>query len=210
MAPNWIRRLRDRLRRRPGAAARPAPEPEPGVQGAQGAQGAPDDEGRPEEMSAEAAARHAALGAWFHAHGDRVDRAYEARAAVPPPQVGGRFLCPCCGLPTLDERGIYDICELCWWEDDGQDDPHASEVWGGPNQGSLTEARRDYRGFVLHLMAPPEEAEASPCRAALGAHVWSVLHDPATFDRALYLKLLRRAESEAEAKAKAEAASPPG
>ncbi|MFF2290997.1 CPCC family cysteine-rich protein [Peribacillus butanolivorans] len=56
-----------------------------------------------------------------------------------------REKCPCCGFPTLDERGGYDICELCNWEDDGQDDPYSDEVWGGPNGDySLTEARRNF------------------------------------------------------------------
>jgi len=54
--------------------------------------------------------------------------------------------CPCCGYTTLHERAGYEICILCAWEDDGQDDPRASEVWGGPNADlSLTEARSNFR-----------------------------------------------------------------
>ena len=50
--------------------------------------------------------------------------------------------CPCCGRRTLDERGGYDICRVCWWEDDGQDNSEADLVWGGPNSDlSLTQAR---------------------------------------------------------------------
>ncbi|WP_171099328.1 CPCC family cysteine-rich protein [Ruegeria sp. HKCCD7255] len=30
-------------------------------------------------------------------------------------------ICPCCRLPTLRERGNYEICMVCWWEDNGQD-----------------------------------------------------------------------------------------
>ncbi|WP_218025583.1 CPCC family cysteine-rich protein [Capsulimonas corticalis] len=41
-----------------------------------------------------------------------------------------RYPCPCCGYPTLPRRGWQDICGLCSWHDDGQDDPHADEVWG--------------------------------------------------------------------------------
>jgi hypothetical protein len=38
------------------------------------------------------------------------------------PSHGGVFVtCPCCGYPTLRSRDAYDICELCNWEDDGQD-----------------------------------------------------------------------------------------
>ncbi|MEM9839224.1 MAG: CPCC family cysteine-rich protein [Pseudomonadota bacterium] len=56
--------------------------------------------------------------------------------------------CPCCGLPSLTSRGFDEICSVCWWQDDGQDDPHADEVWGGPNEDySLTQAREN---FVQH------------------------------------------------------------
>jgi Cysteine-rich CPCC len=30
--------------------------------------------------------------------------------------------CPGCSYPTLKERGNWDICMVCDWEDDGQDD----------------------------------------------------------------------------------------
>lgn len=26
--------------------------------------------------------------------------------------------CLCCGYRTLDERGVFDICPVCFWEDD--------------------------------------------------------------------------------------------
>ncbi|SMQ77504.1 Cysteine-rich CPCC [Bacillus sp. OV166] len=61
-----------------------------------------------------------------------------------------RDKCPCCGFPTLEERGNFEICELCHWEDDGQDDPYADEVWGGPNGDySLTEARRNFKENLI-------------------------------------------------------------
>ena len=69
-----------------------------------------------------------------------------------------RLRCPCCGYPTLGERAAYEVCELCYWEDDGQDDPHADEVWGGPNHGySLTKARENFRRFLVMY-----EPEADP------------------------------------------------
>jgi hypothetical protein len=53
--------------------------------------------------------------------------------------------CPCCGLRTLDFRGDYEICPVCWWEDDGQDNEAASRVQGGPNGDlSLTGARVNF------------------------------------------------------------------
>ncbi len=48
----------------------------------------------------------------------------------------------------LGERGRFEICDVCFWEDDGQDDFDADVVRGGPNGGlSLTEARANYRRF---------------------------------------------------------------
>lgn len=32
------------------------------------------------------------------------------------------YTCPGCGFPTLSERGEFYICNICMWEDDGQDD----------------------------------------------------------------------------------------
>lgn len=50
--------------------------------------------------------------------------------------------CPCCGRKTIEHRGYFEICKICWWEDDGQDNENADEVWAGPNYGvSLTQAR---------------------------------------------------------------------
>src|SRR5215216_1988474 len=59
---------------------------------------------------------------------------------------GGPHACPCCGYLTLDDRAGYEICPVCSWEDDGQDDHDADEVRGGPNYGlSLTAARSGCR-----------------------------------------------------------------
>lgn len=48
--------------------------------------------------------------------------------------------CPVCGYLTLDERSVYDICLICFWEDDGDDD-FESERISGPNHMTLTEGR---------------------------------------------------------------------
>ena len=64
---------------------------------------------------------------------------------VAPPR-GTPYTCPCCGHPTLPERGAYEWCTECGWEDDGQDD-HDSHIArrGGPNGGiTLDEARARY------------------------------------------------------------------
>lgn len=52
------------------------------------------------------------------------------------------FSCPCCGADTLPERNGWDICPVCWWEDDGTDNDDASLYYSGPNKGmQLTAAR---------------------------------------------------------------------
>lgn len=67
-----------------------------------------------------------------------------------------RFKCPCCGYPTLDDQGLYDICLICNWEDDGQNDSNADRVLGGPNgKYSLTQARSNFKQFFI--MYSPEE-----------------------------------------------------
>jgi len=35
---------------------------------------------------------------------------------------GSLYRCPCCASRTLTLRGGFEMCPVCWWEDDGQDD----------------------------------------------------------------------------------------
>lgn len=82
---------------------------------------------------------------------------------------GWRQACPCCGYLTLSERGAYEVCRVCFWEDDGQDDHDADVVRGGPNSSiSLTEARRNFAAYgaserrVVHLVREPFPEEVPP------------------------------------------------
>lgn len=87
---------------------------------------------------------------FFDAYGSRIN---EQKADLPPN--GMRVTCPCCGYPTTSGE-TYEICDLCSWEDDGQDDLNADEILGGPNQGySLVEARQNFEKYLV--MYPPEE-----------------------------------------------------
>lgn len=59
------------------------------------------------------------------------------------------YLCPCCYYPTLKRRVDFDICPLCNWEDDGQDNHNADKVLGGCNSNySLTEARSNFKNYL--------------------------------------------------------------
>jgi hypothetical protein len=50
--------------------------------------------------------------------------------------------CPCCGFHSLRERGHYEICGVCFWEDDGDSPPdHVS----GPNRMTLREAQSNFK-----------------------------------------------------------------
>ena len=63
-------------------------------------------------------------------------------------EIKTNLACPCCRFLTLSERGGFEICEVCFWEDDGQDDSDAEIVRGGPNGYlSLEQARRNFAAF---------------------------------------------------------------
>ncbi|KDN20012.1 CPCC family cysteine-rich protein [Amycolatopsis rifamycinica] len=76
-----------------------------------------------------------------------------------------KYPCPCCGHRTYTERpGSYEICSVCFWEDDDiqlrwPDRP------GGANSLSLIDAQRayaemgamEYRFTGIVRMAAPDE-----------------------------------------------------
>lgn len=50
------------------------------------------------------------------------------------------FQCPCCGNNSLSERGNYEICSICLWEDDPVQHENPN-YRGGANQHSLNKTR---------------------------------------------------------------------
>jgi hypothetical protein len=59
--------------------------------------------------------------------------------------VAVRYRCPCCGHKTLDAPSALELCPICWWEDDGQEDRDAAEIRLTVNgQLSLSQARANY------------------------------------------------------------------
>ncbi|MGW9137363.1 CPCC family cysteine-rich protein [Streptomyces sp. NPDC055681] len=75
------------------------------------------------------------------------------------------YPCPCCGHRVLDDMpGSYEICPVCFWEDDG-----VQFRWptmdGGANKVSLIEAQRNYQDFGacdergLRFVRPPAADE---------------------------------------------------
>ncbi len=58
----------------------------------------------------------------------------------------GRYLCPCCYLPTLSKRGHNSVCAVCSWEDDRQDSHYTDCLTGSSNGDySLRDARNHFR-----------------------------------------------------------------
>jgi len=56
----------------------------------------------------------------------------------------GRYPCPCCGYLVFEEEpGSYDICPICFWEDDLLQLRFADAA-GGANRVSLREGQRAY------------------------------------------------------------------
>ncbi|RVG52478.1 CPCC family cysteine-rich protein [Sinorhizobium meliloti] len=56
--------------------------------------------------------------------------------------------CPCCKHRTLSARAEHEVCPVCFWEDDGQEEDEADVVRGGPNgRLSLSAARANYAAF---------------------------------------------------------------
>lgn len=89
------------------------------------------------------------------------------RNIIEPSSEQAEHRCPCCHYRTLHERAGFEICPVCSWEDDGQDDPDADGVRGGPNGLlSLTQARRNFESFgacnskARSFVYPPKETES--------------------------------------------------
>lgn len=81
-----------------------------------------------------------------------------------------RYTCPCCGYRTLHEEptDTYDICKICFWEDDGAQfrDP---DYEGGANDVSLRQAQKNFFMFgasheewLGYVRAPAEEDVKDP------------------------------------------------
>lgn len=52
--------------------------------------------------------------------------------------------CPVCGYLTLQERGMFEVCPVCFWEDEGEVD-NENEVSGGANGDlSLATAKNNF------------------------------------------------------------------
>ena len=75
-----------------------------------------------------------------------------------------KYKCPCCGFYTLPSRGDYEICPVCFWEDDGlqSEEPDCT---AGPNGYTLNEAKENFKKYgamdkrSIEFVRPPKEDE---------------------------------------------------
>ena len=73
------------------------------------------------------------------------ENCFEGSWSVLPPR------CPCFGCWTLDERNANELCSVCFWEDDGQNEQDVDQCPGGPKgeaefetgQAQLSPLRRE-------------------------------------------------------------------
>ncbi|MGB1016161.1 MAG: CPCC family cysteine-rich protein, partial [Nannocystaceae bacterium] len=87
-----------------------------------------------------------------------------------------RHICPCCGLPTIEERGNYELCMICLWEDGpGERDPRQACP---PNYISLEQAR-------IEVAAHLEEYERSRGMTLLDAGIDAFVRCLKAFDKRL-------------------------
>jgi hypothetical protein len=79
--------------------------------------------------------------------------------------------CPCCGSLTLPSHGTFDICPVCFWEDDFTSGPDDDL---NPNNLTLREARANLavwgaiESHLVHSTRPPQPGEAPEGTPHLG------------------------------------------
>ena len=56
------------------------------------------------------------------------------------------YTCPCCGYKAFSEPGSYEICHICFWEDDSV---QSADPWfaGGANKPCLADGQKNYAKF---------------------------------------------------------------
>ena len=103
--------------------------------------------------------------------------------------------CPCCGYPTLETRGEYEICTICWWEDEKTAFDTAPETISPANHGyTLTRARANFADHLDMYDAGKgvgTVTNPSPTRKALLAYLKSVKDGERGYDERVLHGLLR-------------------
>jgi len=77
-----------------------------------------------------------------------------------------KFSCSCCGYHTLETKAdnTFQICPVCYWEDDGIQ-LHDIDYIGGANNVSLREAKMNFKKYgaiekrFTEVVRPPLKEE---------------------------------------------------
>lgn len=70
--------------------------------------------------------------------------------------------CPCCGHRTLPDLGQYELCPVCFWEDDPNQSTHPDSP-DGANGKSLVESQRTYLSIgAMDALFPKNVRSARP------------------------------------------------
>ena len=75
-----------------------------------------------------------------------------------------KHTCACCGYQVLDERpGSYEICPVCFWEDDPV---QLLDPWypGGANKVSLVQGQKNF--LALGVSEPRFKKHVKPAKAS--------------------------------------------
>lgn len=75
-----------------------------------------------------------------------------------------KYPCPCCGYQIFSKApGSYDICPICFWEDDISQ-LRFPTMAGGANKFSLRDAQRNFESYgasdhdsLLHIRKPEQD-----------------------------------------------------
>lgn len=57
-------------------------------------------------------------------------------------EIKALYACPCCEYLTLPSRGQYNICPVCFWEDDGAQHP---DDFSMPNHMFLVQGQANFK-----------------------------------------------------------------
>jgi hypothetical protein len=58
-----------------------------------------------------------------------------------------KFICTVCGHKTLQTKGHYEICPVCFWEDEGDIEDFSQPTYGPNGSLSVEKARINYELF---------------------------------------------------------------
>jgi len=64
------------------------------------------------------------------------------------PAISNRAACDCCGFPTLSQRGRYETCALCEWEEHPWSSDHPDQESSANSPLSLNEARQFFNTYL--------------------------------------------------------------